>query len=233
MSNLVLTYICTNKKQAIIDELVHYIQTNKYHIPSINKLMYKLIEEIYPEQPELLTPHFKQMLISRPKSISVGFSYSCRMGLDIVFTFTYPKKKFMDIEYSRSDDTDLVIDLWLHKKRQERQLITVLTPPEWKKNTPLSGIFTFEDKIKMINRKIVRTPNTETNIFKSILFAYLPKKLISIIDEIQLSNTWDNMKTCTGKLLMTTVKEKHIPIKIKTSLISSQEEQTICFSHTI
>jgi len=204
MCDMVTDYVCKSKKDAILNELVHYIRTHKYKNKRIKKKMHALITEIIPSKEIKLTSEAIDILLSTPILINIALTHTNRCGLEMFVKFSYN-----DI-VSESHTTDIYFEFYSRKKRTRSTSLFIVSVDETHKK-----IDSFHDTKEDIQHK---------EMCKRILFAHLTKKSMLLLDNLFIKNSWKNLKQFVGELFLTKIKEKHIPIHFNIDFKSSNGE---------
>ena len=224
MVQQVLDFVEKNKDAAVMKELIHYIETDRFRDPKKSFLMKTLFTEMV-SLPTDLTPHFSTLLFQRPTRIELVIKKSCRFGRDIEMICYYEKSSF-----GTYNGQEMNIAFRMHRKRCEDLTLCVTTPAEWP-STPITGRYIFQDEYSCQGR--VKTPNTTAPIVKEILLAHLPKEIRNILDKLQHSNKWEHTLKTISPLLYITINTNHIPIKLNVDIKSNSNDQLIVFTRKL
>ena len=207
------------KRESIVKECISFFNSSTYD-PKIKKNILRLINEVFPNPPDTLTPHFTNLILTRPKNIKIAINRRTRSGLEIFCRFQF-EENFNICKTARADAernlhlerNGLFIEILSHRKRSEKLLLTVSTPSTWAR-TPFIGNFVFEDEYSHKNCRMIRTPNKNAEFYKNILMAHIPIQFIDVIQQLEERNTWENMKLGVGRILTMNIEKPHVPLLI-------------------
>lgn len=206
------------KKESIVKECISFLNSSTYD-PKIKQNILQLIDDVFPNPPDTLTPHFTNLILTRPKNIKIAINRRTRSGLEIFCRFQFEenfdtyKTPRADAWISNHDRNGLFIEILLHRKRSEKMVLTVSTPSTWARK-PFIGNFVFEDEYSHKNGRTIRTPNKHAEFFKNILMAHIPIQFVDVIQQLEEKNTWENMKLGVGRILTMNIEKPHIPLFI-------------------
>lgn len=206
------------KKDSIVKKCTSFLNSSTYD-PKIKNHILRLIDEVFPNPPDTLTPHFTNLILTRPKNIKIAINRRTRSGLEIFCRFQFDenfdicKTPRADAWISNHERNLLFIEILLHRKRSEKMVLTVSTPSTWARK-PFIGNFVFEDEYSHKNGRTIRTPNKHAEFFKNILMAHIPIQFVDVIQQLEEKNTWENMKRGVGRILTMNIEKPHVPLLI-------------------
>lgn len=221
MCDTILSYVARDKQEAVINEIRHYIQTQRYQSPKIQSIIHSLISrELVSGHMESIPPEFFTALTQRCENIDIDFRYNNRLGLyiKIIFNYFWPRKKSNKKDY-------VAIEVTLHRKRTYEENITFTMPTHWE-TTPLCGMYVFSDTSAFHNGKLLRTPNVVTGIFVKILLSHLPGKIEEILHQAVDSNEWSNIQDVCGQFLCCSNTLKRHRMRCRYQVIVDVQSQT-------